>query len=290
MNNNDCRRLDKNIQRELRIRATQAALDNPKTPKTKIAEMFGISSQALSKWMKKVSNNRRRGIDCLNDDNRGQDDHNKKLSTRQLNAVEELIQKYTPDHFKLPYLLWIREAVQDLIKQRYGVNVSMSKVSWDLKVWGMTPKKPAKEAKEQNPKEVNKWLKKEYPEIKKKAKEEKAEIHWVDESKIQSDHILRIKRRRFSCNMISSITNAGKLRFMIYGEKFTSGTFIKFLTRLTQEASRKIFLVADNHSAHKSREVKEWLDKNKDKMEIFYLPRYSPDLNPDELVNKQSVA
>ena len=167
-----------------------------------------------------------------------------------------------------------------------------------MKRWGFTPQKPTKRAYEQCPNAVKKWLDSSYPEIAARAKAEKAEIHWGDETGVQSNAynakgfapkgqtpIIRLNAKKSSINMISSITNKGKVRFMLYKETMTSKVFIKFLSRLAKDAERKVFLILDNHRVHHSKSVKAWLEKHTKFIELFFLPSYSPELNPDEFLN-----
>ena len=86
--------------------------------------------------------------------------------------------------------------------------------------------------------------------------------------------------------MISTVTNKGTLRFMIFEESFTTKVFLRFLNRLVKGSKAKIFLILDNLRVHHAKALKPWLEKNKDKIELFYLPPYSPELNPDELLNQ----
>ena len=69
---------------------------------------------------------------------------------------------------------------------------------------------------------------------------------------------------------------------MLYGETMTSQVLIKFMSRLVKDAPTKVFLILDNLRVHHSKDVKAWLEENKEKIEVFYLPSYSPELNPDE--------
>jgi len=222
---------------------------------------------------------------------------------RTLNAEQEkelkkaLVDK-NPDQLKLPFALWTRRAVQQLIKELWSVQMPIRTVGEYLKRWGFTPQKPLRRAYEQNPVAVNKWLADDYPSIAAKAKTEKAEIHWGDETGLRSDSqhgrsyaprgktpaiILSAKRERI--NMISSITNQGKVRFMIYNCTMNSKTMIKFLKRLIKDADRKVFLILDNLRVHHSKPVKEWVEAHNDEIELFFLPSYSPELNPDEYLN-----
>jgi len=87
--------------------------------------------------------------------------------------------------------------------------------------------------------------------------------------------------------MISAITNQGKVSFMLYKDNMSDSLFIKFMARLVKESGKKIFLIVDNLRTHHSRAVTKWLalPKIKDRIELFFLPSYSPELNPDEYLN-----
>ena len=220
------------------------------------------------------------------------------LKEEQATAIQKMITDKTPDQLKMPFALWTRQAVQQLIKHHYKIAMPIRTVGEYLKRWGFTARKPAKRAYEQNPKAVKKWLDEEYPSIVQQAKAEGAEIHWCDETGVKNDEssgrgyapkgktpIMRLNANRKSISMISSITNQGKLRFMVYKDAMNADLFTKFMSRLIKDAGRKVFLVVDNLRTHHSKPVKEWLDAHKDEIEVFYLPSYSPELNPDEYLN-----
>lgn len=167
-----------------------------------------------------------------------------------------------------------------------------------LKRWGFTPQKPLKRAYEQRPAEVGKWLEEHYPKIAQRAREEEAEIHWGDETGVRSDSqhgrsyaprgqtpVIRLSARRRSINMISTVTNQGKVRFMIYEETMNAKVMIRFLQRLIKGAGRKVYLILDNLRVHHALRVKAWLSEHTEEIEVFFLPAYSPELNPDEYLN-----
>ena len=198
----------------------------------------------------------------------------------------------------MSFALWTRGAVQALIKKRCGIEMPIRTVGEYLKRWGFTPQKPLKRAYEQKPERVEAWLKDEYPLIAERAKAEGAEIHWGDETGVRSDcqhgrsyapagktPVQRVPGSRFSSNMISTVTNQGKVRFMLYRETLTAPVLIRFLARLIRDAGRKIFLILDNLRVHHSKKVRAWLEKHTDLIEVFFLPAYSPELNPDEYLN-----
>ena len=185
-----------------------------------------------------------------------------------------------------------------LIKQRYGLEIPVRTISDYLHRWGFTPQKPIKRAYEQDPKRLKQWLATNYPEITACAKKEKAEIHWGDETGINSDGynvkgfapkgktpVVRLTAKRNKINMISSITNRGKVRFMLYRESMTAKVLIKFMSRLIKDSPRKVFLILDNLRVHHSKVVQKWLKTNEEKIKVFFLPPYSPEINPDEYLN-----
>jgi hypothetical protein len=211
-----------------------------------------------------------------------------------------LITDRCPDQLKLLYSLWTREAVQALIKRRFGVAVSVWTVGRYLKRWGLTPQKPVRRAFERDPVAVQHWLDTEYPTIAAAAKRDKAEIHWGDEMGLRSDHqtgtsysrkgrtpVIPGAGQRFRCNMISTVTNRGRLAFMVYKQRFTAAVVLRLLRRLVRHAKGKmLYLIVDGHPIHRSAAVRRWLEKPASSIRMFRLPAYSPELNPDELLNQ----
>jgi transposase len=221
------------------------------------------------------------------------------LVGHQAATVVRLITNRCPDQLQLPFVLWTREAVQHLLATRIGVHVSVWTVGRYLRRWKLTPQKPLRRAYEQNPVAVQCWLDEEYPAIRAMAKREQAEIHWGDEMGLRSDHqvgrsygrrghtpVIPGTGQRFRCNMISTITNRGTLTFMVFRQRFTSLVLLTFLRRLLRQRKRPIFLIVDWHPVHKARKVQDWVKTHQTRLRLFYLPKYSPELNPDELLNQ----
>ncbi len=190
--------------------------------------------------------------------------------------------------------LWTRQAVRELISQQFGLRLPIRTVGEYLRRWGFTPQNPVRKAYKQDPEAVAEWLEKTYPAIEQRAAEEGGEIHWGDETGVRStcQHSRGYARpgetpagSRFSVNMISTLTNTGKVRWMIYTGKMNAALFIVFLTRLIAGASKKIFLIVDHLSVHEAAAVREWLVDKTDRIEVFYLPKYAPERNPDEYLN-----
>lgn len=223
----------------------------------------------------------------------------KKINGKQAAEVRLLVKDKLPEQLKLAFGLWTREAVQQLILEKYGISLSRWQVGRYLKSWGYTPQKPITKAFEQNPERVKLWLDKEYPAIKKRAAKENATIYFEDEVGMRSDHqagksyapkgqtpVIKKTGQRFSLNMVSAISNKGHVEFMILDGTFNGSVFLEFLAQLIKYKQQKIFLVVDGHSAHKTKVVNAWLEENKSRIEIFFLPPYSPELNAQEYVNQ----
>jgi len=85
--------------------------------------------------------------------------------------------------------------------------------------------------------------------------------------------------------MISAITNEGKVRFMVYREAMNQAKLITFMGRLVRDAGRKVYLILDNLKVHHGKKVAEWLETHKDTIIVFYLPSYSPEMNPDKYLH-----
>lgn len=203
-----------------------------------------------------------------------------------------------PDQLRLPFALWTRRAVQELFRARFGIAMPIRTVGLYLERWGMTPQRPSRRAYERDDAAVERWLRVEYPKIAGKAKTERAEICWGDETGLRSDEsrhrgyaprgktpILRIPVRRTSLSVISAITNQGTVRFMIYKGALSPEILLRFLRRLTRGRRRRIFLILDNLRVHKARKVTAWVERNASLIQLFFLPPYSPELNPDEYLN-----
>ena len=220
------------------------------------------------------------------------------LSAAQEATVKKLITDKTPDQMKMPYALWTRAAVVQLIEHEFGIRLAVRTMGLYLARWGFTPQKPMKKAYEQSPAAVKKWLDEDYPAIAAAAKAEGGQIHWGDESGLRSDDVrgrsfapkgqtpvIRVNSKRHGLSVISTVTNKGQMRWRIFEGALNTDILIDFLRRLIRGADKKIFLILDNLRVHHAKPVKAWLAAHADAIEVFYLPSYSPELNPDEMAN-----
>jgi len=294
MNTNDSRKLPLPALQALRMRVVKAVLEQGLSISS-AAKTFGVGRTALHSWVKAF---REGGEKALILKKRGRKAASK-LKGHEAATVARLITDRCPEQLKLPFALWTRDSVRELIRQRTKLNLSVWTVGRLLKKWGFTPQKPLRRAYEKDPKAVKEWLEKTYPNIQKVAKKQGAIIHWGDEMGVRSDHqagtsygrkgqtpVILGTGQRFGCSMISTITNRGELSFMVFQQRFRAKVFLKFLGRLIRQRKEKIILIVDGHPVHRAAAVKAWLSKNEDRIQMFRLPGYSPDLNPDELLNQ----
>jgi transposase len=210
------------------------------------------------------------------------------LSAEQQRAVRRLIRRHTPDALDLPFALWSRAAVQALA--RFGVRLAVRTTGTYLKRWGYTAQKPLRQAYEQDPAMVRRWLRRDYPAIVARVKAAGGVIFWADETGLRSDDVrgrgyaprgrtpvIRVNHKRAGIGLISAVSNKGELRWMMLGGAIKAAMLISFLTRLVRDARRKVFLILDRLAVHRCAKVREWLAGRADEIEVFYLPPDSPE-------------
>ena len=299
MSDGDARSLSQDAQEALRERGVRLVLEG--RAQGEVAGLLGVSTRAVSNWMRRYRRGGWRAVAKRRRGRRGGEQQ--ALSAAEQAKIVGLIAGACPDQLRIPGLLWTRSTVQALIERECGVALEISTVGRYLRAWGFTLKKPTKRALEQDPVVVQAWLDDVYPALERTAKAEGALILWGDESGIRMHDLVpqagyapkgqravaRIAGRRAGANMISAIANSGQMSFGVFEGRFTADVFIDFLRRLiATHEGRKIYLVVDNHSTHHAKKVRRWLDRDNrhDRLELVFLPAYSPELNPDENLNQ----
>ena len=261
-----------------------------------IAKQLGVSEGHVSNVKKAYKQN---GIEGIKIKPMGRKNGEKRiLNPVQEKEIQQIITDKTPEELNFRECMWTRKNIAALIKKLYGIEIKFSTLGYYLARWGFSVQRPVKRAYKQDQKQIDEWLNKEFPGITKRAKEEKAEIFFGDETNIQNTMnymkgyapkgktpVVSTESKKIKINMLSAVSKRGKLRFMLYKDNMNSKKLIDFMRRLISDSNKKVFLILDNLRVHHSRKVTEWVENHKDKIEVFYLPPYAPEYNPDELVN-----
>jgi transposase len=297
MRRDDARKLDHATLEAMRIRAVQRVRSG-ESPEV-VSRVIGINRATIYDWL---AAHRHGGMQALKA--RKISGRPPKLDGKKLQWIFDTVTQKNPTQLKFTFALWTRAMVAKLIKDRFTIMLSSVSVGRLLAQLGITCQKPLHRALERNESAVQKWLKTEYPKIKKMAAAQGAEIYFGDAAHIRSDHhagttwgkkgvtpIVVSTGARYGMSLISAVTSKGTMRFMIK-EKGGVGAavFIEFLKRLMVGATKKIFLIVDNGSAHRAKKTQNFVKTLGGKLQLFFLPAYSPDCNPDELVWKHLKA
>lgn len=297
MRKDDARKLDHKTLEEMRTRIVKR-IQGGESPEV-LAKAMGLNRSTVYGWLAQY---RQGGWGALKA--KPLFGRPPKLDDKKLKRIYDTVTQKNPMQLKFAFALWTREMVAKIIQDKFNVKLSAASVGRLLAQLGITCQKPLHRAIERNEALVRKWLKTEYPKIKKMAKAQGADIYFGDAAHMRSDHhagrtwgkkgetpIVEATGARHGISLISAITSKGKMRFMIK-EKGGVGAsvFIEFLKRLLVSAKRPIFLIVDNGSAHRAKKTKAFVETLGRKLKLFFLPPYSPDCNPDELVWKHLKA
>ncbi len=286
----DGRKLSHKTLEELRIRAV-TQVEAGESPEV-VIRALGFTRPRIYEWLAKY---REGGLDALRA--KPVPGRPPTLTGSQLRWVFKTVVGKNPLQLRFQYALWTRGMVREVIRERFGVRLSEVSVGRMLKKLGLTPQKPLRRAYQQDPERVQRWIEKDYPKIKARAKKEGAVILFGDEAGVRSDYhagttwaprgntpVVHTTGARFGLNLISAVSPRGELRFMIVKGRMTAAKFIEFLKRLLHGFDRPIYLIVDGHPTHRAQKVKKFVQATDGRLHLFYLPPYSPELNPDELV------
>jgi len=305
MRKNDARRLKYNELTELRKRGVAAVQSGQ--PVVLVAKILGVGRSTIFGWLARY---RGGGWSNLNAHKRG--GRPPKLTAEMMAWIYNTVATKDPRQMEFPFALWTSLMVVELIWRQYKIRLSKASACRLMNQLGLSPQKPLWRAFQRNPEFTEKWVKEEYPKILALAKEQKADIFFGDEAGMRSDFhagktwavrgetpVVKTTGARFGCNMISAVSPRGAMRFMLIKGKFNNEVFIAFLKRLIHNWPRTVFLIVDGHPVHKSVAVSNFVASSEGRLKIFYLPPYSPEINPDEQVwnqvknhgvGKQSIA
>ena len=295
----DARRWSQAEQERVRQVAVRAVLEQGLSQR-QAARLVGVNEDTVGKWVRRF---RAGGEAAIARGRRGRRPQEQLvLVPWQRAQIVKAIRESNPDQLQLPFALWTREAVRDLIERRFGVRLAIRTVGDYLRRWGFTPQKPLQRAYEQDPAAVARWQRERYPAIRARAKKQGAVILWGDEMGLRSDDqrgrcysprgvtpMVQKTGQRFGCNVIQAVGNRGELWFRVFAGRFSQDVFIDFLRRLLKTMQgRKLILIVDGHPGHRGKKARAFIDALAQLLEVEYLPGYSPELNPAEYLNNDT--
>ena len=290
MKRRDARALNHTTLEEIRIRAVERvqAGESPEV----VIQALGFTRSCIYTWLALY---RAGGWDALKA--RVLRGRPLKIRPTQMKWLYQTVVGKSPLQFRFEFALWTREMIRLLLGEQFQLKLSLASVGRLLKQLGLTCQRPLFRATEQDPQRVWRWRRQEYPAIREEARRCGAEIYFGDEAGVRSDchagttwgikgqtPVVLTSGQRSSVNMISAVSARGHLRFMLTKGKVNGLVFTEFLKRLMHGAARRVFLVLDGGSYHHSRAVKDYVASLDGKLRLFFLPPYSPQLNPDEQV------
>jgi len=259
-----------------------------------VMKSYGFCRTTIYRWLRRA---RRGGEGALK--SRKATGAPPKLTARQEAAVARWITGKDPRQYGFDFGLWTRQILVELIWKRFEVRVSVTSVGRLLAKLGITPQKPLRRAYERDPEAVERWVKEIYPKLRKRAKRLGADIFFLDEAGVRSDSalgrtwapkgrtpVIMTSGRRQSVNAISAVAPNGAFWYEVYTERLNATRFIKLLKRFLRRRRRPVILILDSHPAHIAKMVAAFVQSQRGRLELHFLPGYAPDLNPDEFVWK----
>jgi transposase len=290
----DARELSDDVLEALRVRAVRGC--ELGFTEADVGDLLGVRRETVSRWWSAYA---RDGLDALPHDRTGRPiGTGRTLSDEQAQQIRARLDAHRPEELGIPAPLWTRPAVRQLIRKELGIAMPVRTVGLYLHRWGYTATRPRRHARKQDPEEVRRWLDETYPAIERRAEDEDATIHWCDETGAAADRhpargyapegepvTMEVPGPHLRVNQISTVTNDGAVRFMTYTRAMDAALFLVFLGRLLRSTTGKVFVIADRLRAHGTPAVAAWVAAHRDRVELFYLPRYAPELNAAEYLN-----
>ena len=286
----DGRTLDHHTLQVMRQQAVKAVREGQSV--ASVAAAYGLNERTVFRWLAAFAGGGQKALLAKPIPGRPA-----KLDATQMAWIARTVRENSPQQLEFEFGLWTLKLIRELIRRQFGVELSTATAHRVMKLLGFSAQRPLYQAWQQDAALVRTWESETFPEIVRQARQAGATIWFADESGIRSDYhtgttwaprgrtpVVGATGRRFSLNMLSAISPRGELRFMLHEGTVTAPVFVEFLRRLMIGATGPVFLIVDGHPVHRSRAVRAYVDSLGGRLRLFFLPPYSPQLNPDEVV------
>jgi transposase len=259
-----------------------------------VADVHGFSRSSVFAWWRAY---RERGAQALRTKKtRGPA---ARLGDEQLGRLYRLVAGSDPRQLSFGPALWTRGMIAELIRREFGVTLSLVTVGRVLERLGMSPQRPLHRAYQQDPERTRQWKQEVFPQIQARAKAEGAVIFFADEASVRTDYhagttwapvgrtpVVATTGARRSVSMASAVSARGELHFTVQKGGINAEDFAVFCRKLMADAARPVFLILDNSRVHHAKIITRLAADSGGRLTLFFLPPYSPELNPDEWVWK----
>lgn len=274
----------------MRIQAVKA-VQRGETPAS-VAAAFGVNVRSVYRWLADFAEGGQRALQAKPIPGRP-----RKLTSKHLFWLADAVRRTSPLQHQFEFALWTIGLIHALLKREFNIQISRATVGRAMLALGFSPQRPLHRARERDPVLVARWEREGFPAIAAEAKRVGARILFGDEGGMRSDYhagttwapigrtpTVTTTGQRFSVNMLSAVSADGQMHFMLHQGRVTAEVFITFLERLLHDIKQPIYLVLDGHSIHKAKSVMAFVAAQQGRLKLFFLPPYSPHLNPDEQV------
>lgn len=286
----DGRSLDHHTLQVMRQQAVKAIQQGESA--TSVAKAYGVNPRTVFRWLADYASGGQKALLAKPIPGRPQ-----KVTADEMRWLARVIRDETPQQHQFEFALWTLALVGEVLYRQFGKRLSKASISRLLRILGFSVQRPLYRAWQQDPALVADWQAQIYPAIQAEARAAGAILYFGDEAGMRSDHhagttwapvgqtpIVKATGRRFSLNMLSAVSAQGEFRFMLHDGSVGARVFCAFLKRLLVGATRPVFLIVDGHPAHKAKLVQDFVAAQQGRLKLFFLPPYSPQLNPDEQV------
>jgi transposase len=285
----DARLIPDEVMSYLRKIAVHAVEENHYSPED-VIKIFGFSRSVIYDWLKRYQKDGYAGLDTKKAPGVSP------MVTEEMDVwLKQTILDSTPEDFGYDTILWTCDLLAELLSNRYGVQVIGSTVNHHLHRLGLTNQTPNYIPREQDPVAIERFVKEQFHKIQSLAKKVGAEIGFEDEAAVDlRDHSgktwgergvrpdVYVTGQRGRLNILSVVTAQGTFDYQVTEQRINSKEYIEFLEKLIKDRACSIFLVVDRAPFHCSKQVRTFIWHHRRKIRLFYLPTYSPELNPDE--------